>query len=219
MVCFCLLSGLPAVAQFIDSPVGLPGVTGGTAIWGDYDGDGDLDVFLGGSTNGFNSGALSRIYRNDHGQFIDSAADLPSLTRCTAAWGDYDRDGDLDLLFTGFFPNITNNITRVFRNDNGTFGDIDVMLPAGAAGSVVWGDFDNDGQLDILITGQLRDSGSMTRIYWNQRGIFTNFATLLPGTYLGSVSVGDYDSDGWMDILTSGFWVAVSTATRTMGRL
>ena len=70
--------------------------------------------------------------------------------RCSVAWGDYDNDGDLDVLLTGPSGGVA---SRVYRNNGGTFSDIGAGLPGVSISSVAWGDYDNDGDLDILLTG------------------------------------------------------------------
>src|SRR3954465_8536850 len=72
--------------------------TGGsfTNAWADYDGDGDVDLFV-----GFGGATANRLYRNDNGWLADVAqAAGVADTRATlsAAWADYDADGDPDLL-------------------------------------------------------------------------------------------------------------------------
>ncbi len=67
------------------------------------------------------------------------------------AWGDYDNDGDLDILLAGSTGS-DSAISRIYRNDGGTFTDIEAGLPGVFSGSVAWGDYDNDGDLDLLLT-------------------------------------------------------------------
>ena len=77
----------------------------------DYDGDGDVDLFV-----GFN-GTPNRLYRNDSGTFTDAApASGVADARPTraAAWGDFDADGDPDLL-VGFAPGDT-SVLRLYAN-------------------------------------------------------------------------------------------------------
>jgi predicted nucleotidyltransferase len=189
------------VIGFTDIAAGLPGVSAGTAAWGDYDDDGDLDVLLAGAAGG---GPLARIYRNEGaGTFTDIVAGLPGLSSSSAAWGDYDSDGDLDLLLTG--DTGTGFLTRVYRNDGGgTFTDIAAGLPGVSAGAVAWGDYDNDGDLDLLLTGDT-ETGFLTRIYRNDGGgAFADIAAGLPGLIQGAAAWGDYDNDGDLDFVLTG---------------
>ena len=87
------------VGSFTEMSTGLPAVGRSSAVWGDYDNDGDLDILLTGVDGGGNP--LAKVYRNDAGNFVDSGASLIGVQESSAAWGDYDNDGDLDLLLTG----------------------------------------------------------------------------------------------------------------------
>ena len=76
----------------------------------------------------------------------------------SVAWGDFDNDGDLDILLTG--ESASGDISKIYRNNgNSTFTDINAGLPSIYYGSVAWGDFDNDGYLDILLTGYSSTAG------------------------------------------------------------
>jgi hypothetical protein len=139
---------------FTDIGASLSGVASGSVAWGDYDGDGWLDILLAGSTNNSSNGAVCKIYRNAHdGTFTETPAGLPGVYQGTAAWGDYDNDGQLDVLLTGAAVGNTTTAARVFRNDNGNFSELAAGLSASTAGSGVWGDFDGDGRLDLAVVG------------------------------------------------------------------
>ncbi len=173
----------------------------GSVAWGDYDNDGDLDILLTGESEATIS--ISRVYRNDGGSFTDAGIWLTGVRYSSSAWGDYDNDGDLDILLTGQ-DNGETPTSLIYRNDAGDFTDIGAGLPGGYAGSVAWGDYANDGDLDILLTGQDNGETPISLIYRNDGGVFTDIGAGLPGVYVGSVAWGDYDNDGDLDILLTG---------------
>ncbi|MCZ6803140.1 MAG: FG-GAP-like repeat-containing protein [Proteobacteria bacterium] len=106
------------------------------------------------------------MYRNDAGEFINIGAPLIPVDDGSVAWGDYDNDGDLDILLTGS-PGWE---SKVYRNDNGNFVDIGANLTGVDGSSVTWGDYDNDGDLDILLTGDTA-TGGVSKIYSNNIAI------------------------------------------------
>jgi predicted nucleotidyltransferase len=167
--------------DFTDSGASLPAVANGTAAWGDYDSDGDLDLVLAGFDG---QQQLTRIYRNDSGIWTDIQAGLTGTEFSSAAWGDYDNDGDLDLILAGWMGLGMENLTRIYRNDAGTFTDIMAGLVTISYGSLAWGDYDNDRDLDILLTG---DSAGMdfSRIYRNNTAL-SNSAPLPPNALVGA---------------------------------
>ena len=187
--------------MFTDIDANLIGVRGGSAAWGDYDNDGDLDILLTGALSG--PGLISCIYRNDGGHFYDIDANLPGIISGNAAWGDYDNDGDLDILLTGAGGTGTGDISRIYKNDNGIFSDINAGLPGVSNGNAAWGDYDNDGDLDILLTGYTGSEG-ISRIYLNDGGIFSETGNDLLEHFIVISSCGDYDNDGDLDVLLTG---------------
>jgi len=202
LVVLVTLSAIPIATQaaFTDIGAGLMGVSEGSAAWGDYDNDGDLDILMTGNTG---SGRISRVYENDAGTFTDIAAGLTGVYSGSVAWGDYDNDGDLDILMTGYTDSYE-HISRVYENDAGTFTDIAAGLTGVRYGSVAWGDYDNDGDLDILMTGETGSFEHISRVYENAAGTFTDIAAGLTGVWYGSAAWGDYDNDGDLDILMTG---------------
>ena len=126
--------------------------------WGDWDGDGDLD--LAAANNGAN-----RVYENTGGILTTTSVWISSDTddSFSVAWGDWDGDGDLDLAAGNYrIPN------RVYSNDG--LGNSDSLLSVWTSAdsdetrSVAWGDWDGDGDLDLAV-GNL--NGEPNRIYEN----------------------------------------------------
>src|SRR5580765_996986 len=145
---------------FADSGVVLPGLSRAAAAWGDFDGDGDLDLAM----TGLNiSGVpVTRIYRNDAGTFTALTNTMAQVFAGNIAWGDFDGDGDLDLLVTGINSASAAGVafTRLYRNDgNGVFTSVTHPFPDSYLGEAAWGDYDNDGHLDLVLAGATTGGG------------------------------------------------------------
>ena len=174
--------------------------------WGDYNNDGRLDVLIAGSTNGNSAQPITQLYRNDgNGVFTPVATGLPGVVFGAAAWGDFNNDGLLDLVLTGSTGGTSGpGLARIYRNNgDGTFTDIGAGLPGVYFSAVAWGDYDNDGRLDLVLSGET-SSGPITQIYHNNGdGTFSNSLSLT-GVYSGSVVWADLNGDGYLDLVVAG---------------
>ena len=176
--------------------------------WGDYDSDGYLDLYI---TNWGTSSGLTPINALYHNRGDGTFEDVADVTRdnnprsggnsTAAAWGDYDNDGDLDLYVANFdeqdllFRNRPSWhwLEQIYRN-NGI-----VPKTLGTATSVAWGDYDNDGYLDLYVGKYYHDN----QLYHNDGdGTFTLFQDLGPGDWRDTDDVAwiDYDNDGYLDL-------------------
>lgn len=160
-----------------ESPV--PGIlsTTGPVAAADYDGDEDLDLFVGGRFKPaqYPADASSRLFTNENGRFtLDSpnSSRLKNLGLVTGAvFTDYDGDGDPDLLVSRAWDSLA-----LFRNEDGTFrevtNEVGLAQHTGWWNGVTTGDFNNDGRLDIVATnwGQNSpyqiDSGRPLKMYY-----------------------------------------------------
>jgi hypothetical protein len=178
---------------------------GQSNAWGDFDGDGDLDLVI-----TFNNAPV-RLYRNDIEGFANVApgSGLPTDggNARSIAWGDYDRDGDIDL-YIGYSAR-TGQPNRLYRNDtvNGEAAFNEIGESAGVAISgytrqVSFVDYDADGDLDLYVA--LR--AGVNRLLQNNDGRFSD-VTFQVGIAEPRRTVGacwfDFDSDGDLDLFTA----------------
>ena len=193
------------------------------SAWADYDGDQDLDLLLVNIAPLTDEGFIRR-YRNDgNGTFIgENILGGLAVEHGEAQWGDYDGDGDLDILIVGGVKEIDSTYTsmtlRIYRNDAENYIPIEVIpcIPCGGwfdLTAATWADYDSDGDMDILLAGNY-NSGSniegLARIYTNSGGIFTaDTANTLPaprawGDRGGTFSWFDLDGEGDLDYFIAG---------------
>lgn len=180
--------------------------TQGSAVsstWGDYDNDGDLDLFV-----AYNANGEDKLFRNDGGGTFTSIENDPIVTSGTyshcAAWGDYDNDGYLDLIISDY--HITKNNSLIHNKGDGTFElveDSPISLQASSSVGVSWCDYDNDGDIDVFIANTNHQDNLL---YENIAGVFERVTTG-PVVTDGGTSVGgtwgDCDGDGDMDLFVS----------------
>jgi predicted nucleotidyltransferase len=147
---------------------------------------------------------LTLLYRNDNGSLVNVPTTLPATYLGSLAWGDYDNDGDLDVLIAGANATGFASYAHIYRNDgNGVFADINAGLPAIDLGNAAWGDYDNDGDLDIALVGNGGDH--YAKIFRNDNGTFTDINAPLTGVLWAWASWGDYDNDGDLDLAILGY--------------
>ena len=180
-----------------------PGLYSTGAAWGDYDGDGDLDLYV---TNWGTAVTVpaNALYENGgDGSFVDVATDRGVDNKGNSlapAWGDYDNDGDLDLYVGDFFDQ-----DFLYENQDGAFAEVGRsrktinLVRQGSVAAVAWGDYDNDGFLDLYLAKLFYDN----ELYHNSGdGTFLQVLDLGLGDRRDSQGVVwvDYDNDGDLDL-------------------
>lgn len=238
---------------------GLGGLTGGlNLIQADYDGDGCLDVLVlrgGWKPPGWPNSLLRGGCDGTFADVTREAGIYSEHPGQTAAWGDYDSDGDLDLFVgnetsgdggravygqesgsegqggpsRGGEDGSSPHPSELYRNDgDGTFTDVAPDLGLDVVGMVkgaAWGDYDNDGWIDLYVSR-----------YGEPNLLFRNLGAGPGGEHRGFREVGeeagvtepgrsfplwwwDYDNDGWLDLFVAGYGaLARDVAAEYLGR-
>jgi enediyne biosynthesis protein E4 len=169
-------TGVDSFAQITSGPLVNSGGSSWSASWGDYDNDGDLDVFItnwGNQTNFlFNNngdGTFTRVY------YAPLTSDAGSFA--TASWVDYDNDGDLDIFvttaYTGF-PSVVPSKCYLYKNmlaETGTISFARITSEAlvnetGSWYGTSWGDYNEDGFMDVFVAGTMNEN-STSMLYLN----------------------------------------------------
>ncbi|GJM21734.1 MAG: hypothetical protein DHS20C15_16490 [Planctomycetota bacterium] len=205
------------LGSFLNDATNAPASSGGTAYgadFGDADGDGDLDLFVGGR-----SGEDNRLHTNLGGAqagtlgVFDSQVAGPVVTSggdtFAGSWGDMDNDGDLDL----FVAN--NGVDFLYRNlggaDGGTEGEFaavlegDLVTRVGNTRRGEWSDIDNDGDLDLFVP---RVDGDNTLYRARGDGSFVPMQSASAsgdGGNSRAAAFADTDGDGDVDLVVANF--------------
>jgi hypothetical protein len=182
---------------------------GGNSVgcsWGDYDNDSYIDLFV------CNRNQNNFLYHNNgNGAFtkITSGAIVTDNSNSGGcAWGDYNNDGYIDMFVANAGPAAD---FLYSNNGNGTFtkitsGPVVTDVEHSSGGS--WADYDNDGDLDLLVTCGVVGTG-YNRLYRNNGdGSFTKITSDPVVTYnhwAGGAGFGDFDNDGNPDVFIGGY--------------
>ncbi len=202
-----VFSDATAAAGAGGPPSSQPGSASKVAAWGDYNGDGYLDIVVATSTlegrpeNGY-------LLRNDGaGAFTDVTAETqfaaaPTGNPCAVMWSDFDSDGDQDLwVWNDRGDSFGNRV--LLRNDGGVFTDITesarlTEVNAGNPMGIDGADVDHDGDLDYYIS----NIGSSPFLHNDADGTFRDIESVsgASGDYGWGLGFEDFNADTWPDI-------------------
>ncbi|MEJ1239199.1 FG-GAP-like repeat-containing protein [Chryseolinea sp. T2] len=195
----CAFPLLSPAQSFQEFSAGLDPLYDGRISWSDLDNDGDLDLIYSGQAN--ENTFRTRVYENNTGAFVLRATALPDLRNGEIALGDFDKDGDPDVLLSG--RGVAANISELYLN-NGSFSFSLQTSFAGLMNSgASFADIDNDEDPDIIITGT--DDSTLpvadkVLVYRNDGPSFTQLTTTsLPGCSNCAIDWADVNHDGFVD--------------------
>ena len=179
------------------------------AAFGDFDDDGDIDLFIANENSGNN---LFSNQRQGFFKDITEESGLKSTGGSSAvAVGDYNNDGFLDLFVTSvnagqheLFRNKGNGSFELVKNSKEMFSELQHVKAYDAK----FFDFDNDGFQDLIIAGESEEKGGRgIFLYHNDgKGNFENVSRLLPEEPKSGrqIALFDYNDDGDLDIVIAG---------------
>jgi Flp pilus assembly protein TadD len=192
-----------AGGQFLDltamSGIALPGGVV-RAGFGDFDNDGRLDLFA------VTADGRAHLFRNtESGQFSDvtAAAGIGAVGSVRQAlFVDLDHDGDLDLFLVGGERLLAfrNNLDRTFTEVAGEMG---LTAPGRVARAVVFGDFDDDGRIDLFVANETGSDALFRNMGARRFADVTAESGLSTDGGSGAAAVGDYDNDGLLDLFVA----------------
>ena len=210
-------------------------IMGMAAAWGDYDGDGWVDLLL-------TAYGHLLLFHNEKGTLVPDPA-IPDLDSywAGAAWGDFDNDRDLDLYVCGYVQYAEDSSgTRkaseqygtsvpytlnpasfepesnlLFQNNgDGTFEEVAMLYgvsnPGGRSLGALWQDFDDDGRLDLYVANDISDNA----LYLNRGDTFEDVSlNALVADYRGAMGLtsADWNRDGDLDLFVT-HWIAQENA-------
>ncbi len=174
--------------------------------FGDIDNDNDVDLILTGLAA--NNLGFTKLYLNNGNGIFSEVVSTPfeQVKWSSVAFIDIENDGDKDVVLAGRNSSNTKSTTLYVNNGNGIFTlNTASSFPGFDSGDIAIADSDNDGDMDILITGG-STSGYITKLYANNgTGTFSEVpGTPFIGTITGATEFADFDNDGDKDILLLG---------------
>lgn len=184
---FLLLTGIANSQTFtkiITGPFVNDGGASRSVNFIDYNGDGSLDLFI---SNGKRFGQNNFLYSNISGNYsrvLGIRVVTDSLPYDGASWADFDNDGDLDMCIVTWYD----STNMLYRNEGSSFTLLEsspVVTNRGFSETCSWGDFDNDGLVDLFVTNSA-GSGRKNWLYRNTAG--GNFVRIDTGVIASDIN-------------------------------
>ena len=178
---------------------------GSASAFFDMDNDNDLDLILAGKNN--SNQKKTTLYENDGAGNFSLVSNTPfeNVDFAAIAIDDSDNDSDLDVLINGENDSGV-PICQLYLNDGTGAFNLLVGTPfiQTALGTVDFADFDNDNDMDVLVTGSVGGQTFAAHIYENQGMNNFSLVDTLETLYLSSTALGDIDNDNDLDAIIIG---------------
>ncbi|MDH5436996.1 MAG: FG-GAP-like repeat-containing protein [Gammaproteobacteria bacterium] len=172
------------------------------AAWGDYDNDGNVDLFL--ASYMLNDQAKNILYKNNGDGTFTQVLAGESISNpgnsSDPTWIDIDQNGTLDLVV----PNYC-SANYIFANQgDGSFQPMtdNLLTSDNCSVGTSWADYDNDGDYDVLFQNNVNQS---SQLFENEGdGTFTPVVDFVSNVSSSSATWGDFNNDGWIDLIQVG---------------
>jgi len=203
--------------NFTEQPVNLPGFIYASMAWKDYDNDGDQDLLY----NGYRAGEQETgLFINNNNSFTKAGLDMFNTYSGEIRWVDVNKDGKYDIVNSGIYNGGGIHPEILFNNGNNTFSRVITNLPNIESSHYDWADYDNDGDMDIVLTGiHITSSGGLldAQVYKNNGN--GNFITIAIGTISSTATPKwvDFNKDGKLDVFVPGRGTQPSYFFKNMG--
>lgn len=173
---------------------------------GDYNNDGFVDLIMCGENK--DGEYITVLYQNDNGKLVQTAQNFEGVADGSVVFGDFDLDGDLDVLLSGITDYYTiDPVTVVYENIEGSFSEKYFNIKGICQGQASWVDYDADGDLDIHLYGtEEYDGVCASMFYENKNGDFLyddDYGFF--GTTYSLSNWADIDADGDPDFVLNGY--------------
>ena len=216
-ILFITVSNLSAQIQFnVQTPSPFASLNFAASQIADMDNDGLNDLVLAGrDANGILT--FSLFTNQGGGSFTETPTSVLEAVGVSLNIVDIDNDNDLDIFITGTNDQGT-NLSKLFINElvpSGTisFSESTESFLGIADGTSTIADFDNNGMQDVFISGST-NQGNVSKLYLQSTaGSFSEVPIGIPGYIYNKCGSGDFNNDGWTDLIVGGLIISTSDET------